>query len=95
MRINLDLEASPKAPSALIKLWLKELSKEYCVDECNAYGWMTSDSGRQFVVKFLQGRGWKIDAYTTPPTDGVKSVSYGFFVADDCDQLVAMRLSQS
>lgn len=93
MRINLHLEATPRPPRNLLHKWAAMLAEEYCVEVRRANSWIHQDEGREFVVKFLQEKGWKVTTYTTPEVGGYH-VSYGFVVADDCEHLVAWKLSE-
>lgn len=95
MRINLHGEATPRPPHSLLLKWATMLAEEYCVEVRHAHCWMSTDTGRQFVAKFLQDKGWKIHTYTTPTINSDTVLSYGFVVDDDCEHLVAWKLSNT
>ena len=91
----MSLAANPRPPSRLLKHWCGLLSAEYMVGESDAMSWMYDQNTRSFVVEFLQSQGWKVTQYTTPPLSPDKVISYGFVVADDCEQFVAWKLANS
>ncbi len=97
MRVNMSLAAKPRPPSILLKHWCSLLSEEYLVEESDAMSWVYNSHTRSFVVDFLQSRGWKVEGYTTPPlnSDSHKVISQGFVIADDCDELIKWKLTQS
>jgi hypothetical protein len=95
MRINLHLEATPQPPKQLLAHWVELVAREYSVEPGQARGWLGSDKSREFLVEFLQSRGWRLKTYSAPEVGTGRCISYGFFVDDDCDQLIAWRLSQS
>lgn len=87
--------AKPRAPRQLIEHWMSLLAAEYHVEESDAASWFYGRQTRSFAVEYLQSQGWKIEEYTTPPVGNDKVISQGFILADDCDQLVEWKLSQS
>lgn len=93
MRINLWLNASQRPPHNLLQKWGELLAQEYLVSLSDAGRWITQREHMPWVAEFLRSKGWKVDAYTTPPVAD-KCQSYGYVVAGDCEHFVAWRLSQ-
>jgi hypothetical protein len=95
MRINMNVfSASEKPPLSLIQLWCHMLASEYLVEPKMAARWVHNTDSRSFVVEFLQSKGWKVHAYTTPALEqNSQPPSHGYVIADDCDQLVHWKLT--
>jgi hypothetical protein len=89
------LYASEKAPRSLMDLWCHMLASEYLVENKVATRWILNMDSRAFVVDFLKSKGWKVSAYTTPGVDHHQNQppSHGFYIEDDCDQLISYRLT--
>jgi hypothetical protein len=95
MRINMKMAyAAERPPEGLLHAWTQMLASEYNVKSDEASYWLFEPQSRQFVLEFLQSRGWKVTAYTTPAVRQGSMISEGFILADDCDQYVTWRLSQ-
>jgi len=98
MRINMNaIHASEKAPRSLMDLWCHMLASEYLVEVKIAIRWVNNLDSRAFVVDFLKSKGWKVDSYTTPMMDhhANQPPSHGFYIEDDCDELIKWKLTQS
>lgn len=95
MRINMNVfSASEKPPLSLIQLWCQMLASEYLVEPKMASRWVNNVDSRPFVVEFLQSKGWKVNAYTTPALEqNCQPPSHGYVIADDCHQLVHWKLT--
>lgn len=95
MRINMHSAATPRPPRGLLDLWCHMLASEYLVEPKHAARWVHGVDTRQFVVEFLQSKGWQVRAYTTPAVENQTPYSHGFVVEDSCEHFVAWKLSQS
>lgn len=96
MRINLNMiQTSVPPPRSLLTLWCTMLASEYLVPPMKAMAWLHGTDSREFVVDFLKSQGWKVESYTTPVIE-VNSgpSSYGYFISDDCENLVAWKLME-
>ena len=94
MRINLHIMAEPRPPKGLFNSWTKVLSEEYNIKQEDAWRWFTTFEGREFIAACLRSQGWRITTYETPRDDTGLMISYGFVVADDCEQFVAWKLAE-
>lgn len=94
MRINMNIaHTSEPPPRSLLTLWCNMLASEYLVPPMKAMAWLHGDNSREFVVDFLKSQGWKVESYTTPEIELNRGpVSYGYFISDDCENLVAWKL---
>lgn len=95
MRINMHFEATPRPPRGLLDLWCYMLASEYLVDPKHAARWVHGVDTREFVVEFLQSKGWQVHAYTTPAVEDQTPYSHGFVVMDPEELLLAWKLSKS
>jgi hypothetical protein len=86
--------AAEKPPHGLLHAWTHMLAEEYNVKPEEAGHWLLEQKSREFVVEFLQSRGWKITTYTTPDVRQGSMISERFILADDCDEYVTWGLSQ-
>ena len=100
MRINLASTRKggrdPRVTDLLNQLG-QPFADEYAMslDSALRYLFSPDHMTREIVANYLRTQDWKIQTYNLPPAaDGVIH-SWGYFIADDCDQLIQWLLSQS
>lgn len=89
MIINMHgIPTNPTPCHPLLTLWCHMLASEFPNHAHIASRWVydPSPSCRAYVVEFLQKRGWQVTAYES-------SLTHGYVIADDCDQLVHWKLT--
>lgn len=98
MRINLARKnESGKRDENLSKL-LDDLAKPFAdeyamsVKEALLYLFSPDHNTRELVASCLREQDWKISSYSLPPAADGKIYSFGFYIADDCDNLVQWKL---
>lgn len=99
-RINFNPEAKDrpsKTTSALIQTLADELVSAFSMpkDDAIRYLIVPDTDKRKFVVNALQQKGWKIKAWQLPDafSDSVKN--HGFEIEENCERLVAWKLTHT